>query len=518
MTGGASLTHVLRVLAVALAGLMAGCPENGAPGGEVHEPAPPGRPPNIIFVVMDTTRADHLSHSGWKHETTPSLDALVRDAVVYRKAHSTAPWTLPAHMSMFSGLLPGRHGATWAAFDSIPPLSLGHILKRRLQVEHPERMLPRRLKEAGYTTVGVSNNPWVSDRTGFGEGFDGLYSAWRSRALPPARGDPSPLELDLKQNLGGRGAGHSLEILNRHIRTHGLEEPFFVFFNFMDPHYPYVSPPGRTLRFGGDALVYRRMANPLTRIRELDLLTGAERIDFEELIPFYDACIFHMDRAIGRIVEWLRVHDWYESTLIVVTADHGEHLGEEGRASHQLSVEEELLWVPLIVKYPGNRGGGEIVDGSRVSTMDVYATILVAASGRSLSQAERGDSQNLERLGGSVRPYAMAEYYYSDSYLGVLRRKNPDFDPSLHQNVLRVVYTASHKFIYRGTQLSAVESLESSSSPAPTTPIRDQVSSWVQRYADSLNAPIPARRETAVDDAEFLQELRALGYVAEPEE
>ena len=103
------------VYALAALLLMAACGgSDEAARPLVHEES---RPANIIFIVLDTTRADHLSLAGWGRDTSPQLDAFARDAVVYTNAHSVAPWTLPAHMSMFTGLLPGEHGATWQAFD-----------------------------------------------------------------------------------------------------------------------------------------------------------------------------------------------------------------------------------------------------------------------------------------------------------------------------------------------------------------------------------------------------------------
>ena len=93
--------------AAALLLLMTGC----------AEPNPVRTPPNVVLIVLDTTRADHLSYAGWSRETTPHIDALAEESVDYSQARSTAPWTLPAHMSIFTGELPSRHGATWAAFS-----------------------------------------------------------------------------------------------------------------------------------------------------------------------------------------------------------------------------------------------------------------------------------------------------------------------------------------------------------------------------------------------------------------
>ena len=411
-------------------------------------------------------------------------------------------------MSMFTGELPGRHRANWSAFDSPDATTLVQILGTSFTSPLSDRLLARRLKQRGYTTIGISCNPWISSGCGFDAGFDALYPVWRTVFEPDAGLAPSALELP----LGGRpgaSAGRALLALNHHLRARGLgEAPFFLFFNFIDPHYPYTSSPQKGIEFGGQQAVWRSMTDPRRPKEEIDIIAGKEQADYEAMAPFYDGCIHLVDHSIGKLVAWLKQHDLYDDTMIIVTADHGEHLGENGRVSHQLSVEEELLRVPLIVKYPGNLRAGEVESNPYVSVADVYATILAAASEHS-DPAEF--SRDLARMHAWDRPFNVAEYYFSDSYLNLFRESNPDFEVEPHRVVKRVIYAAGSKLVFEGLELvdarrqdpSAPETLE------PTLELR--ISSWLADYVGGLSED--SRRGTVNEGSqELVEALKSLGY------
>lgn len=196
--------------------------------------------PNLIFIVLDTARADRMSHNGYRRLTTPYVDAVARDGVTYRRAHSVAPWTLPSHMSMFTGLLPSQHGANWSAFATPPEAPYRDQLARTFRVADPSRLLPERLRRSGYSTVGFSDNAWVSRRTGFDAGFDHFYEMWRTRRALTQGYAWLPPQMRTSADIDSGDAGRELMEFKRHLLGHGpLREPFFLFFNFIDPHYPY---------------------------------------------------------------------------------------------------------------------------------------------------------------------------------------------------------------------------------------------------------------------------------------
>jgi arylsulfatase A-like enzyme len=467
-----------------------------------HQHRDPDSPPNVVFIVMDTVRADRMSFNGYPRTTTPFLDRFARDAVVYRGAHSAAPWTLPAHMSMFTGLLPGQHGATWRAFGHPEDMSLRDILQKTISLTDPSRLLTARLDRAGYSTLGLTNNAWVARRTGFDHGFDTFYEMWRERRaltngygwLPPAI--RTSRELDLGD------AGLTLLKLKQHaLSAGGLAEPFFLFINFIDPHFPY-SPPGlwRYL-YSQDRALGERIAR--FGFSEMALVAGQRPVDVAAFAPFYDAELSYLDFAMGQLLTWLREQGYYDESMIVVTSDHGEHLGEAGRFSHQFSVEEELLRVPLVVKYPGNAGGGETVDDPLVSTVDVYQTILGTAGvpGAGAVPVSR-DLRNRDAL--ADRAFSIAESDYSVPYLRMHQEQHPAFTLSEHSVTRRVVYTREGRYVFSEPDRTGPA--------AAADPGRDRAASILAQYVATLGAAL-VREHGAAPDAAALERLRSLGYV-----
>jgi arylsulfatase A-like enzyme len=485
-----------------------GKPSDGAPSS--------GAPPNIVFIVLDTARADRMSYNGYPRLTTPYIDAFARDAVTYSNAHSVAPWTLPSHMSMFTGLLPGQHGATWRAFATPDNMTLGELLNKTFSLAEPARFLPTRLRQLGYHTVGFSSNAWVSRRTGFDQGFDAFYEMWQDDSrvnkgydwLPPrvrhALLSWIPPDVSSASELDRGDGGQVLRKLREHVAANGpLRQPFFLFFNFIDPHYPYSPPPSWRYAYSDDRELGEAIA--LFRFDEMDMQTGLRPVDVTRFRPFYDAEINYVDCVVGRLLTWLREQGVYDDALVVVTSDHGEHLGEGGHFSHQFSVEEELLRVPLVIKYPGNAGKGEVVDNQMVSNIDIYETLLRAA-GAPAQAATATSPQDLAHMEVFSRPYLIAEEYYSLPYLRLNNERNPDFSVDDNRITRRVVYdpTQRHEFFQRdGVQPAAVQADD---------PDRAHAAAFLESYVSSLRNGMLHEKAQPLDAA-TRERLRSLGYV-----
>jgi arylsulfatase A-like enzyme len=477
--------------------------------------SPPSAPPNIIFIVLDTARADRMSYNGYARSTTPYIDAFGRDAVTYRNAHSVAPWTLPSHMSMFTGLLPGQHGATWRAFATPEDMTLGDLLDKSFTFADPARLLPERLRQLGYHTVGFSSNAWVARRTGFDHGFESFYEMWQEDSrinrsydwLPPrvrhALVRWLPLEVRSASELDRGDGGQVLRKLHEHVATHGaLRAPFFLFFNFIDPHYPYSPPPSWRYAFSDDRELGEAIA--LFQFDEMSMQAGQWPLDVTRFNPFYDAEMNYLDCVVGRLFTWLRQEGLYDDTLIIVTSDHGEHLGEGGHFSHQFSVQEELLRVPLVIKYPGNRDAGRVVDDARVSTIDIYETVARAA-GAPAQKATPTGPQDLSDMAAFSRPFLIAEDYYSLPYLRLNHERNPEFSIDDHRVTQRVVFdgVSRHEFLERdGVQPAA----------ATADPARASAAAFLERYVSTLGDGMLHEQQKPLDEA-TRERLRALGYV-----
>src|SRR5580765_1562287 len=246
------------------------------------------------MISIDTLRADHLPPYGYTRVRTPAIDALAADGVLFERAYSHAPQTLPAHVSILSGRLPFEHGVRDNAGFSVLP---------------SEPMLPDRLRARGYATGGVVSAFVLRKETGIDKGFD-----FFDGSMPPAPADMSIAQVQ-------RDGAQSEAIAERWLD--GLPSSrFFLFLHLYEPHKPYT-PPER----------------------------------FKQYAP-YDGEIAYADEIVGRLIAHLRTKGLYDAATIVLLSDHGEGLGDHGEQEHGLFVYDEAIHVPLIIKQEGNAGAG----------------------------------------------------------------------------------------------------------------------------------------------------------------
>jgi arylsulfatase A-like enzyme len=281
------------------------------------------RPENVIVVVIDTLRRDHLATYGYGRQTAPVLDRLARGGAVFEGLSPTS-WTKPATASLLTGLHPLRHQA----------------VSRLDRLSGQAVTLAERLRDAGYQTLGVSANGWISAPFGFDQGFD---------------------ELILLDSVS-----HA-EDVNRELlpRLAALAPPFFLYVHYIDPHAPYEP---RTAWDGGALPAALRAQGPVS-IESLDPFTVRQRPAelLERVRDLYDGEIRGADRGLGELLRELERRSLLENTVLVVTSDHGEEIEDHGRMSHGLSLYEEMVRVPLVFHAPrhiapGRRGAASLLD------------------------------------------------------------------------------------------------------------------------------------------------------------
>jgi arylsulfatase A-like enzyme len=309
---------VLAALLVALLG--------EACGGVEEE-----RRPNVVLLVLDTVRADHLSCYGYVRPTSPRIDALAAISDRYARVESTAPWTLPSHVSMFTGRFPFQHGA-----DS-GRLSDGSVHDGRpLAPSNPT--LAEALSACGYLTAGfVANYVYLSETFGVHRGFQ-VYEV----ELLDAPGMNAKLFAWLDAVPPG--------------------QPFFAFVNYMDAHRPYNTDPLPSERPAGLPVLAPDPMPTSALLRELSeqVLGRGENADpalLERIVSRYDNGIAWLDLAVGAVVDELAARDLWEDTLLIVTSDHGEYFGEHGLVEHSKDLYQPVIAVPLICKRPGQTQG-----------------------------------------------------------------------------------------------------------------------------------------------------------------
>ncbi len=342
------------------------------------QPAPPARAPNVLLVTMDTVRADHLSVYGYSRDTTPSLRRFATEATLFRNAISTSDITLSSHASIFTGLAARMHGAHMTATSEA-----GNGLAPRF------RTMAEILLDAGYATAAVvANRAMLTHDYGMDQGFEDtrqvkpvtfFYGAkpyyLRQMLRDVLSRFAPPWQAQRRLSTAGdinREAFAALE------RTCGAGRPWFLFLNYMDAHQPYAPPPPFSNLFPGSGEGDPRR----DYMAEYDqILAGRRSLSENErryLISQYDGGIAYEDRCLGLLLAHLRDIGAYENTLIIITSDHGEAFGEKGFVSHGVSVYQDQVRVPLLIKYPGSRAAAVVED--LVSGVDLLPTVLSAAS------------------------------------------------------------------------------------------------------------------------------------------
>ncbi len=332
-----------------------GIPAWGHP--EIVERSNSQQMPNVVLISIDTLRADRLGVYGYPQPTSPNIDRWAKTSgVVFKRAVTTAPWTLPSHVSMLSGLDALTHG-------------VNHRQPAPLEID----MLPEILRREGYSTLGITGGGWLHPDKGLAQGFD-VFRYWG--------------QAQAAENEVSVGVDHASDSLS------SAQRPFFLFFHTYEVHDPYryrlpyasrcVAPEGEAGEVLYGAVEKKRQADSgFAVIYELRKwlpelsITDAEpapEADLPLVNCLYDSGVAHADAAVGRLLDRLRELELDRNTLIVLTSDHGESLGEEGFVKHATLHDNNLL-VPLIMALPNGDGAGSVVD-AQVSTVDIVPTML----------------------------------------------------------------------------------------------------------------------------------------------
>jgi arylsulfatase A-like enzyme len=320
--------------------------------------------PNVILICLDTVRADHLGCYGYdRRETTPFLDRLAEESILFENASASACWTKPSVPSFLTGTLPMQHGVfRGSARDEAG--SFSDVL--------PEEALTLAevFQAQGYQTAAFVRNAQLRAGLGFEQGFD----TYQERA-----GDAREIRWKASDWLEERDA----------------QRPFFLYLHLLDAHWPYTVPDEYAAMFSQPEVAARIRAGDWRALRDA-VNDGAQELDaadLEGLVGLYDGSIRYMDDELGRLWKRLERDGLVRDTIVCVLSDHGEEFMEHGRLGHGHGLYEYLLHVPWILHIPG-RGG--VRHESQVSLLDLFPTLLSAAG------LEGGSSASLgaDRLAG----------------------------------------------------------------------------------------------------------------------
>jgi arylsulfatase A-like enzyme/Tfp pilus assembly protein PilF len=394
-------------------------------------------------VTLDTVRADRLPAYGYTGIATPALDEIAREGVRFANTASTVPFTFPAHSSILTGTYPPRHGVRE---------NVGFVLGNGVPT------LAERLKDAGYATAGFVSAFVLDGRWGIGRGFETYFDDFDPEALKGA-------------NLasGQRDGAETVAAATAWLDQRPPDKPFFLWLHLYDAHDPYTPPEPFASRYPGRP---------------------------------YEAEIAYVDELVGRFREALAQRGLLDASALVVTADHGEGLGDHGEQFHGYFVYDSTVRVPLFLRLPGAELAGRTVE-TAVSHVDLVPTFLDLAG---LPPAAGLDGKSL--LPVATAAFDPARTAYSESLY-----------PLLHYgwSPLRALRNAGHKYIEAPRPELYDLAADAGEAHNVIRAERREAAELRRKLADlrsHLEAGSPAAARPADLDEETLARLAALGYVA----
>lgn len=423
--------------------------------------------PNLILISIDCLRADHVGAYGHERPTTPSIDALARDGVVFERAASVSSWTLPTHMSMLTGLMPTEHGLSRS---------------RRRSPSAP--YLPEILSRDGYETIGIVSGLYLSPTFGYERGFD-IFRALIN--------EPAEALVDAAS-----------EIL--------LSEPYrprFLFLHFFDAHWPYLAGDAYLEQAGGRP---QEISDLLENV--IDRRPPASPGEVEDIKVLYDAEVAYVDDHLGRFFDEMKRQGMYDDALIVLTADHGEGFYEHGLWQHSEIIYNEVTRVPLIVKAPKGKVTGRVAE--LVSQLGIFPTFLEVLGLD--SPFEHAGLLSLARGEASFPEQVMTEITWEAN-----DTRGPFVKLAVTETELKYIATFAgdlddDEFVSRLVKEELYDLAEDPGEQVNLLPDEaDRIGKLRHQVRDYLDVVRASRErgggERIVVDDELAEKLRALGYV-----
>ena len=442
-------------------------------------PEPTAR--HVLLVVFDTLRADRMSVYGYEKETTPFLRQSEPQLLKFTHTKAVAPWTVPSHASMFTGLMPSKHKARWGRIRLAPKFTT----------------IAETLRDNGFATVSISSNPFFGETFGLTQGF---------------------AEHTLIDGPGKERSGKTLALLPPIIDNAILgNKRLFLFLNFMDTHIRYNHYEyGREFGLEGRPLVWNGEEKWKVSAGKLAFTPEDKRHHGAA----YDAAVRYLDDVAREIFRILEEKNILDETLVILTSDHGDGLGDHQELGHSISVWEEQLAIPLLIRFPKASRGGEIIS-SPVSLLGLAPFIL-----DNLGVERPENLSKAPSLEGSTESPVCADYR---SYFFDTKRKTnikmPELYPILAKSVRprHVVYCGLNKLVV--DDLGGIGFYDVEADPHEQENLAQQglpaMEACMNRYRSLLSAGRFSSFEETVSQTERdpeqeeieIEALRALGYV-----
>ena len=328
--------------------------------------------PDIIMVVWDTVRADHLSLYGYERKTTPFLNYLASQALVFKRAFASASWTIPSHASFFTGLYPSQHNCH----------------HENLKLASRFDTLAEKLQRLGYINLGYSNNILLDPNTGLSQGFDRFIINFKKGHYLGEAFYLTLLYLCLPEVREDSGAFLTEKVIKKWLRRLKKREvPFFLFINYMEAHTPYPWT-GLAFQFFEHPEKTRRRFYHQSVDWDYFICRGRISKSAQEgIIKWYDGAIYYLDWHLSRLFNYLSELGLLDNTIVVILSDHGEYFGEHNLFEHSFGLHQNILWVPLLFYFPQKLKPQKI--SKPISLIKVPDIILRLIQGENFSQIEQ---------------------------------------------------------------------------------------------------------------------------------
>ncbi len=429
-------------------------------------------PPNVVIITLDTVRADHLGCYGYPVNTTPRLDALAKEATRYSKMVASSPWTVPTHASFFTGKFAFEHGAhgfkVSTPDNNVNPLPSGQLTIAEV------------FWDEGYTTGAfVANDAFLAPRWQLNQGFE-TYRVERTTCN----------ELNKKVFAW-------LDIAS--------QRPFLLFVNYMDAHRPYNarSVPGLLPR----PVVHDngKLLDSLYAV----VMPGTNPVPTalqQKVIDQYDTALRNLDTGIGALIDRLEELGVYDKTVLIVTSDHGEFFGEHLLVEHSKDVYEEVVSVPLIVKYPGQPQG--VVETTVVSATDLPHLILSSFTG------ENWDTHLKKFPDAPGNHEIVSEIYYTrtkDLFHPVWGHRFDRIRTAIYDGPFKYIVSSDGKHELYNLELDGVEAVNLFGNDEATA---NRLASRLQNFFDTRGRSDERVDQTPLSEEES-RRLKSLGYIGD---
>jgi arylsulfatase A-like enzyme len=448
---------------------------------------------SVIFIMLDTFRADLIELP--EHENaTKNLRKLAQESLFFENCVANSSWTVPSHASLFTGLYPSEHGSHGVLENGQLDI-FGNPIHRPLSDDFIT--LPEIFNDNGYTTAAVISNFIIDRENGFGQGFNLFHSYGSIGRLHNESPFRPPLHLFTRlTNVLPKYALYYMtadDITRESIRAIEAltDQPFFLFVNYLDVHEPYCPP--RPFLADGVAKTFPHLYNLGQQLQRRVLHRLSDKAWFSLQRQLYNGEVAYLDHEIGKLISYLKKKGIYDSSLIIVTSDHGELFGEHNSYGHKKTLYDGELRVPLIVKLPFSKQVGR--RSQRMGLCDIFATTLSLSglpSPSGISGRPFGDNSSL----------VLSEYFYQKTG---------------HNKAL---YSQGYKYItYEQQKIPELYNLvtdsgENSNLAGEKNRVLDQMVENVKLMDKRITPKYKESKWKTEDYTEKVQEkLRALGYI-----